>query len=87
MAKECLLRRRFSYIPQLTGAIDRTGYIGILVWAERNRHHVTGVGIKLGRLLAHLQIPYAAKKENLPSFKERSKLSNHYLHLHITRSC
>lgn len=78
MAKERLLRRRFSYIPQLTGTIDRTGYVGILVWTERNRHHVTGVGVKLGRLFANFQIPHAAEKENLPSFTDHYTFSKLY---------
>ena len=61
VAEERLLRCVFPHVPQLAGAVHRPGHVRVLVRAHRDRHHVTGVCIKLGRFLADLQIPDAAR--------------------------
>lgn len=65
VSKERLRWFLLADIPQFARFVHRTGHVGFHVGRQRERCHVTGVRIELGGLLARLQIPYAAVRQNV----------------------
>lgn len=64
VAGERLPAHAVAYVPQLGGGVTGARHKGLVVWAQRQTHHISCVASEAGGLLACLNVPQCtARKE------------------------
>lgn len=59
MPEKCLMSRLLSEVPELASFVDRTGDVGVAIWAQTQASNIAGVSWKVRRFLIRFQIPDA----------------------------